>query len=128
MSILSINGNASMNFLLKTVLTGKCKLIPVSDVFQGMNKLKQNQEVELIIIDVDYASEENWDFINHIRTSWLYAKPVIVLCSDKSDEMKEQLAEAQVYDYFFKPFSPLELVKTIQEFMHATTIPAYNKN
>jgi DNA-binding NtrC family response regulator len=121
MTILSINGNKPMNFLLQTILSARYDFIPVADVFAAMNELKRRQEIELILIDVDYSAQENWDFIQHIKTSGLYQKPVIVLASDKSKGMDEKMAEEKVYDFVCKPFSPPDLVRTIDKLMLSNT-------
>ena len=116
-TILSVNGNKPMNYLLQTVLSTRYDFIPVDDVFAAMNQLKRRTEIEAIIIDVDYSAQENWDFIQHVKTSGLYQKPVIVLTSDKSNRMGEKMAREKVYDFFFKPFSPPDLVRTIDRLM-----------
>jgi CheY-like chemotaxis protein len=116
-TILSINGNKPMNYLLQTALSSRYNIVPVSDVFAGMNELKRREEIKLIIIDVDYSAQENWDFVQHIRTSGLYQKPVIVLASDRSKRMDEEMGEEKGYDLVFKPFSPPDLVRTIEKLM-----------
>lgn len=129
MSILSINGNRSMNILLQTVLAKRHKLILVSDAFQAMYQLKHYPNIDLIIVDMDYQTQENRDFIDHVQTSCLYAKPVIVLSSNKTDsEAGELLTEAQVYHCFTKPFNPLELVRCINELMKSAPVQIINKN
>ena len=117
-SILSINSNKPMNYLLQTVLSERYNMIPVSDVFQGMHEIKKRKVIELIIIDVDYHTEENWDFIQHIKTSGLYQDiPVIVLITDESKRTSGKLTEAKVDNFFYKPFSPLDIIRTIDELM-----------
>src|SRR5215510_8858795 len=116
-TILSVNGNKPMNYLLQTVLSTRYDFIPVDDVFAAMNQLKRKAEIELIIIDVDYSTQENWDFIQHINTSGLYQKPVIVLTSDKSKRMDARMTTEKVHDFFFKPFSPPDLLRTIDRLM-----------
>lgn len=118
-SILSINGNKSMNFLLQTVLSTRYNLIPVSDVFQGMNELKRNPEIELIIIDVDYNSQENADFIQHIKTSGLYQGTPIVALTSNDKVQNNPLLAIHVNKFFHKPFSPQEMEKNIFEMLYA---------
>jgi DNA-binding response OmpR family regulator len=92
-------------------------LVPVSDVFAGMKELKKREEIKLILVDVDYSTQENWDFIQHIRTSGLYQKPVIVLASEKNKRMDDKMALDQIASYVYKPFNPPDLVRTIEPFM-----------
>jgi two-component system, chemotaxis family, chemotaxis protein CheY len=120
-TVLSINGNKPMNYMLQTVLSGKYKIIAEGDVFLGMHQLKTNEAVELIVVDVDFNTEESWEFIQHIKTSWIYNRPVVVLTSDKSLGSKEKISQSGV-DYFFqKPFSPVDLVKTIDALLYTPT-------
>jgi len=112
-----------MNYLLHTVLSGRYSFIPVSDVYQGINELKIKEQIDLIIIDVDYHTQESWDFIQHIKTSGLYQDmPVIVLVSKENKKITEKTASSKVYDFFYKPFSPVDIVKTIDEIMFANPI------
>ncbi|HUQ96804.1 MAG TPA: response regulator [Chitinophagaceae bacterium] len=119
-TVLSINGNKSMNYMLQTVLSRKYKITTVADVFQGMQHLKNNESIELVVVDVDFNGEESWEFIQHIKSSWMYNRPVIVLTSNKQASENAK-AEAGV-DYFFqKPFSPIDLIKTIDALLYAPT-------
>ena len=106
-----------MNFLVQTVLSPKYHLLPVVDVYQAMGELKRRDKVELLIIDIDYHTQENWDFIRHIKTSGLYQDTrIIVLSSDESPENIEALLSGDI-KVFHKPFSPLQLVKDIDEML-----------
>ena len=110
-----------MNFLLQTVLSPKYNLMPVSDVYQGMNELRKNAEIELIIIDVDYNSQESADFIQHIKTSGLYqGTPILALTSNDKVQNNPLLA-IHVNRFFHKPFSPQEMEKNIFELLYAPT-------
>lgn len=113
--ILSINGNKSMNFLLQTVLSRSYQLTAVFDIYQAMHELKNNRPVHLIIVDIDGHEKENFDFIQHIKTSALYNIPVIVLTSELNDNIISKLIASNIYDYFEKPFSPTNLLKTVNE-------------
>jgi len=121
-TVLSINGNKPMNYMLQTVLSRKYKIVAVSDVFQGMQHLQKSEAIELIVVDVDFNSDETWEFIQHIKSSWIYNRPVIVLTSDKALETSEMAIGSGV-DYFFqKPFSPIDLIKTIDALLYTPTL------
>lgn len=118
-TVLNINSNKAMNYMLETVLSRKYKIISVSDVFQAMQQLKKNEAIELIVVDVDFDTVENWEFIQHIKSSCIYNRPVIMLTSDKSLSAANKATESGV-DYFFqKPFSPVDLIKTIDALLYA---------
>lgn len=113
--ILSISANKPMNFLLQTVLSDEYNIISIDDVFQGMFELKHREGIDLIILDIDYDIEESWGFIHHIKSSWLFQRPIIALTSDESEITSNKLSRAKVDDYFYKPFSPMELKRTVDE-------------
>lgn len=116
-----------MNVLLQTVLAKKYKLIMVSDAFQAMYQLKRHPDIDLVLVDMDYQPQENRDFIDHIQSSCVYDKPVIILTSNKRNSQSDELfAPAQVYTYFIKPFDPLELLRCINELTKPVSI--INKN
>ena len=122
--ILSINGNKSMNYMLQTVFSSKkYKLIPVSNALDGMSVLKRQKEIELIIIDLDYNSEENLDFIRHISNSWLYLRPIVIL---KSGEIENGILSPNIsYDFYLKPFSPVHLLKAVDSLLVPQSLVAY---
>ena len=120
-SILSISGNKSMNYLLDTVLSRKHKVVPVGDIYQGMVELKRVQ-ISLIIIDVDYHTQENWDFIQHLQTSGLYQDlPIFILTSDKESSLQNSNSEPAL-TIIHKPFSPLDVLRKAEELFAKTLI------
>jgi DNA-binding response OmpR family regulator len=121
-TLLSINGNKPMNYMLQTVLSRKYKITAVGDVFQGMQQLKKNEAIDLILVDVDINTEESWEFIQHIKSSWIYNRPVVVLTSGKTLSSYENLAATSIDYIFQKPFSPVDLIKTIDALLYTPTV------
>lgn len=111
-----------MNFLMKSVLESQYRVIAVENVYQGLNELKRNDDVDMVIVDLDQHVSESWDFIRHLKSSSFYQKPVIVLTGDKSEKMEQIIAEEKVYDFFFKPFYPPDLVRSIEKLLEADTM------
>jgi two-component system, chemotaxis family, chemotaxis protein CheY len=112
-----------MNFLLQTVLSDRYQFLPVSDVYAGMNELKRRDEITLIIIDLDYHTQENLDFVQHIQTSGIYQDiPVIILRSDDNAGLYQKEDLSDRYDFFYKPFSPIDLVSRINELVYQNYI------
>jgi len=109
--ILSINGNRSMNYLLKTITRDEYNLITVLDAFQAMWILKTEKEIECVLIDVDYHTEQNLEFIQHLQNSVLYQCPIIIFTSNKEIDKGTMLTNALAV--FFKPFNPMDLKKSI---------------
>ena len=118
-SILSVNGNKAMNFLLKTIFEKEYRFIAVDDVFHGMHQLKQNKHIDALIVDVDFQPQENWEFIQHIKSSKLYKIPVIVLATDNNETVKQKSYEFELDEIFFKPFNPVDLIAAIKNLLTA---------
>lgn len=121
-TVLSINANKPMNYMLQTVLSRKFAITTVSDVYQGMQQLKSNETIEVIVIDTDFHTEECWEFIQHVKSSWIYNRPIIVLTSDKNLVENEKMSADSVAHFFQKPFSPIDLVKTIDALLYTPSV------
>ncbi|MBK7290733.1 MAG: response regulator [Chitinophagaceae bacterium] len=116
-TILSINVNRPMNYLLQTVLSKKYHFVSVSDVFFAMSSLRKNKDINLVIADIDNAEQDIWELIEHINTSKLYQTSIIVLCSENDAKIDAKMKELGLKNLVKKPFSPPELVKKIDEIM-----------
>lgn len=114
-SIMSISTNEVLNNILITIVAGKYTLIPLSNVFQGLHELRKKEAINLVLIDMDNQHTACLDFVQHVTSSWLYNRPIIVLASNMDETKKEQLLNAGVRVFINKPFNPVELVRKIDE-------------
>ena len=88
-SILSVNGNRAMNYLLQTIFEKEFRLKPVSDVFEAMYFLKVNRNISALIVDIDYQPQQGWELIEHIKSSTLFDLPVIVLTTENNEKLQK---------------------------------------
>ncbi|MFC0771491.1 hypothetical protein [Terrimonas alba] len=102
-----------MNYLLKTITCVSYDVITAEDTVEAMSSLKTTGEIECILIDIDYQTEQNLNFILHLKDSFLYQCPVIVLSSHK--DIYDSNKPANVESVFYKPFDPLDLKKEIDK-------------
>ena len=117
-NVLSINGNTAMNYLLKTGFSDKYKVITVANIYEALQELKENEKIKMILVDVDYQTEECVDFIQHLNSSIMYSRPVIILGSSYNKEIAEKLERiGGVRELFIKPFNPINLSKSIDGFV-----------
>ena len=112
--IMSVNGNTAMNYLLRTILGKEYSFVPVDDVFQGMFQLRTRQNIELLIVDIDFQPQQSWEFINHIKTSKLYEIPVMVLTTLNNQSIQQKCYEVAIDEIFVKPFDPVELISSVR--------------
>lgn len=113
-TVLSVNPNKAMNYLLKSVIEVQYKIITVDNVYSATNELKM-QAIKTIIVDLDHSEKEVWEFIHHVKTSRFYFRPLIVLTSDRSIRMNKQVEQARIRHLVYKPFSPDDILKQIDE-------------
>ena len=121
-SILSVNGNRAMNYLLKTILEKAYQFVPANDVFQGMYYLRTKKEIRVLIVDLDYQPQQGWELIEHIKSSRLYQMPVIVLATDNTELLRQKCYELEVDEIFFKPFNPADLIAATKNTISAATV------
>jgi CheY-like chemotaxis protein len=116
-SILSVNGNKAMNYLLQTILEREYQFVPAADVFQGMHHLRINKKISALVVDLDFQPGQSWELIEHIKSSKLYNIPVIVLTTDNNETLRQKCYEFEVDEIFFKPFNPEDLIAAIKSMM-----------
>ena len=114
-SIMSVSANDVLNNILLTTVSGKYTLIPLPNVFEGLHELRRKEAIHIVLIDLDDQGQKCLDFVQHITTSWLYNRPIIVLSSNVDEQKREQLLDAGVRTLITKPFNPVELLKKIDE-------------
>jgi DNA-binding response OmpR family regulator len=120
-SILSVNGNRAMNYLLQTIFEKEYQFIPAADVFQGLQQLRSQKNVGALIVDVDFETDQTWELVQHIKSSKLYTIPVIILASQNTETLKQKTYEYEVDEIFFKPFNPIDLIAAIKNVMATVT-------
>ena len=112
-SVLSVNGNRAMNYLLQTCFENKFQFVPVSDVFQAMHQLRTDKRICFLIVDLDFHPQQSWELIEHIKSSRLYDVPVVVLATENTEILRQKCYEYEVDEIFFKPFNPVDLIAAI---------------
>lgn len=115
--ILSVNGNRAMNYLLQTIFENHYDFVPVNDVFQALYKIKTNRNIQALILDIDFETEEIWNLVEHIKSSKLFQIPIIILSTSNSDEINKKCYDYEIDEIFFKPFNPLELTTAVSSIL-----------
>jgi len=121
-SILSVNGNKAMNYLLKTILENEYQFVPANDVFHGMHHLRISRQIDVLVVDLDYQPQQSWELIEHIKSSQLYQVPVIVLATENTELLRQKCYELEVDEIFFKPFNPVDLIAAIKNTISVSTV------
>lgn len=106
-----------MNYLLQTIFENHYDFVPVNDVFQALYKIKTNRNIQALILDIDFETEEIWNLVEHIKSSKLFQIPIIILSTSNSDEINKKCYDYEIDEIFFKPFNPLELTTAVSSIL-----------
>lgn len=92
---------------------GYTDVVEAVDGVDGLKKAQENN-FDLIISDVNMPNMDGLTLIKELRKLPLYAKkPILVLTTERSDEMKARGKEAGATGWIVKPFVPDQLLKAV---------------
>ena len=116
-TILIIDDQASIRFLLGSFLKNQYRVIGFEDGFSAMQWLASANIPDLILLDLNIPRLSGQEFLAQIKSSGFYESiPVVIISGDDSKETKEFCEKYGVDAYLTKPFNPVqlnELVKNI---------------
>ena len=106
--VLLVDQNKAISFLIETLLEKQYEVCPVQDSYFAINELASNKSFDLIIVSVDSKQDDNFQLLQHLKTSSLLRKiPVLVLANGSDANLGNECAELCVEAYVEKPFDPL---------------------
>ena len=115
--ILAIDDSKAIRFLLQTVFSKNYQVITASDGCSAINWLTKKNLPDLIIADSNLPDMKEWELIEYLAASGMYGNiPVMVLSALDKKEIQQKCKELGVRQYFTKPFNPIELVKSVDNF------------
>jgi two-component system chemotaxis response regulator CheY len=82
----------------------------------GEDALKKANEhpFDLIITDINMPGMNGFELVKQLRRMAVYeAKPILVLTTESTDEMKLRGKAAGATGWIIKPFAPAQLIKAI---------------
>ena len=116
--ILAIDESKAIRFLLQTVLGQKHQVITAADGCSALYWLSKKNLPDVIIIDPQLPDMQNWELLEHLKSSGLYGHiPVIVLSSLDNKEIQQRCKEFGIIKSFQQPFNPVELERAIEELL-----------
>jgi len=115
--ILAVDDSKAIRFLLQTVFSKNYEVITASDGYSAVNWLTRRNLPDLIIADPNLPDMKDWELIEYLAASGMYGSiPVMVLSAFDKKETQQRCKELGVHQYFLKPFNPIDLVKTVDNF------------
>jgi CheY-like chemotaxis protein len=115
--ILLVDDEMALRFLLsETLIDEGFEITEAADGQEAINSLVEH-EYDLIILDYMMPEKTGIEVCEWLRhsTSINQQKPVILLTAKALEKDKEKAMAAGVTNYFIKPFSPMQLISTINQ-------------
>jgi two-component system chemotaxis response regulator CheY len=115
MKLLIVDDSTMLRDMLSYALNegGYNDVTEAVDGVDGLNKAK-SATFDLIITDVNMPNMDGLTLVNELRSLPEYAKkPILVLTTERSDEMKSKGKAAGATGWIVKPFVPDQLLKAV---------------
>lgn len=87
------------------------EIIKAKDGLDGIEKVKENKDIDLAILDIMMPRADGYKVVKEIRK--LYTMPIIMLSAKNQDTDKILGLDLGADDYIAKPFNPLEVVARV---------------
>ncbi|MFH1428729.1 MAG: response regulator transcription factor [Candidatus Margulisiibacteriota bacterium] len=110
--ILIIDDEPSVCASLELVLEEDYNITIANTAQEGINKLKDNPGIDLILLDVRMPGMDGLTSLTEIRKVRPDVK-IAIVTAGRSDEVQEKIKEHSVNDYIVKPFGVQELLERV---------------
>ena len=99
------------------VMLRRHHLVHAEDGHEGLQRLSENADVELILLDINMPKMNGLEFPQQVKSDSAFADiPVVVVSTEGKEEDTERALAAGAADYIKKPFqtdSILEVVSRV---------------
>ena len=115
MKLLIVDDSTMLRDMLSYALNegGYNDVVEAVDGVDGLEKAKSTT-FDLIITDVNMPNMDGLTYIEELRKTPQYSKtPILVLTTERSDEMKTKGKAAGATGWIVKPFVPDQLLKAV---------------
>lgn len=122
-TILIIDDQASIRFLLGSFLKNEYRVIGFEDGFSAMQWLVSANFPDLILLDLDVPRLSGIDFLSQIKKSGFFQDiPVVIISGDHSKETISNCNHLGVNAYLTKPFDPMNLNAIVKKIFDASAV------
>lgn len=119
--ILAIDDSKPIRFLLQTIFKRDYQVVTVPDGYSALYFLQSDQP-DLIIVDAELPDMDNWEFIEHLKSSCLYNTiPVIVFSNIDEEDTNLNCIRLGIVDRFNKPFNPVQMIQSVNSILQTST-------
>ena len=114
--VLTVDDSKTMRNMLRLALTDAgYTVVQADDGVHGMEILKSNRAIDVIITDINMPRMDGFGFINHVRKERAdTSTPILVLTTESDMEKKQRARQAGATGWIVKPFDPAKLVAAVR--------------
>jgi len=99
------------------VMLRPCMLIAAHDGREGLTRLEENPDVDVIILDINMPHMTGLQFLGQVKAKPEFAQiPVIIVSTEGKEEDVARGLQAGAVAYLKKPFQREDLLKIIGRF------------
>jgi two-component system chemotaxis response regulator CheY len=91
-------------------------LVHAEDGREGLNRLVEHTDVDLILLDINMPRMNGLEFLSEIKKSDAFAEiPVVVVSTEGKDEDTERALAAGAAAYIKKPFQSESILRVVSD-------------
>jgi two-component system chemotaxis response regulator CheY len=109
--VLVVDDSNLIHQMYKMVLMRyRCSVVHAQNGQEGMDKLAQNPDVNVVFVDINMPIMSGLDFVKKVREAGMYGHiPIVIVSTEGKDEDAERGLALGASGYVKKPFQPSEL-------------------
>lgn len=118
-TILIVDDSASIRELVSISLEEfGYQIIKGNDGADGLNKLKEHEQVDLVITDLNMPIMDGLTFLKEIRKDEKYKyTPILILTTESGINLRNEAKQFGATGWIIKPFEKEKLIQVIQKVM-----------
>ena len=114
--VLLVEDHDSLRYVIGAFLSRRFEVTGAKNGLEAMSFLGQGLQPDAIVTDAMMPGLNGFQFLANLRCSGLFANiPVVVISGSCNEEEELHFKQLGVYDYFRKPFSPVQLQNRLLE-------------
>jgi two-component system chemotaxis response regulator CheY len=109
--VLVVDDSALIHQMYKMVLMRyRCQIIAALNGQDGLDKLEQNPDIDLMLVDINMPLMNGLEFIQKVKATGKYdAIPIIIVSTEGKEEDTQRGLAIGAKGYVKKPFQPSDL-------------------
>jgi two-component system chemotaxis response regulator CheY len=109
--VLVVDDSALIHQMYKMVLMRyRCEVINALNGQEGLEKLQQNPDVDMMLVDINMPHMNGLEFIQHVKALGTYDRiPIVIVSTEGKDEDTRRGLAMGAKGYVKKPFQPSDV-------------------